>query len=141
MSTYTIRGLRTGILFGDHLSPTEAAALVLRHATRRFTIHRTDEGYYQLCVQIRRGIMSVAYSHGRVIGAHAITKEVAWEVIALQILETEWPGIGIWPDDKPSLRVVWDKHHAAQRELAVNAPLRLPPKRQKSSATANDEST
>jgi hypothetical protein len=113
MSTYTIRGLLTGTLYGQRLSPTKAAAVVLQHVTRRFAIRREDDGYYQLFVQMCRGAMRVAYCRGQPIGIHALTKAAAWEVIALQILEAEWPGIGIWCDGEPSLRLVWDKEDAA----------------------------
>jgi hypothetical protein len=140
MSTFTVRCRQTGALYGHHLSPTEAAAVILRHTTRRFAINRMDDDYYELRVQIPSGIMSVAYSNGRVIGAHALTKEAAWQVIALQIIEAEWPGIGIWPDDKPSLRVVYDKHHRAKRLRPINTHVGGRLKRpRKPSAIASDD--
>jgi len=114
MRTYTVRGLLTGTLYGHHLSATEAATVVLRHATRRFIIGQAEEGYYRLWVERRRGGLEIAYSpEGYAIGARALTKEQAWEAMAPQILEVEWPGIKVWSEDGPSLRLVWDKNHAA----------------------------
>jgi hypothetical protein len=114
MRTYTIRGQLTGTLYGRHLSATEAAAVVLRHATRRFIIGQAEEGYYWLWVERCRGGLEIAYSQdGYAIGARALTKELAWEAMAPQILEVEWPGIQVWPEDEPSLRLVWDRNHAA----------------------------
>jgi hypothetical protein len=112
MNTYTIRGLLTGTIYGRHLNATEAAAAVLRHATRRYAVRRTDEGNYRLLVEINNHAMEIAYSCGRPIGACAETKEAAWRAIASQVLEAEWPGMLISLEDPPSSQMVWDNEHA-----------------------------
>jgi hypothetical protein len=113
MGTYAVRGLLTGTVYGRHLSATEAAAAVLRHATRRYAIRRADEDCYRLWVEINNHAMEIAYSCGRPIGVCAETKEAAWPTIASQVLEAEWPGILISPEDPPSSPLAWDKEHAA----------------------------
>lgn len=79
MSTYTVRGQLTGTLYGRHLSATEAAAVVLRHTTRRFVIRPVNEDYYGLWIERCRGVMEIAYSQGKPIGARALRRDAAWE--------------------------------------------------------------
>jgi hypothetical protein len=109
MSTYTVRGLLTGAVYGRHLSKSEAASVVLRHATRRFAIREADEGYYLLWIETSKGAMRIASYSGRPIGARARTKEAAWSAIACQVLDADWPGLRVSCDDPPLLRLVWDK--------------------------------
>jgi hypothetical protein len=112
MSTYTVRGLLTGALYGRHLSTTEAALVVLRHTTRRFAVRSTGEGYYWLWIETNKGTKEIASRSGRPIGARAKTKEAAWRTIACQVLEADWAGLRVSCDDPPSLRLVWDKDRA-----------------------------
>ncbi len=112
MSAYTVRGLLTGTLYGRHLSATEAAGVVLRHATRRFFIRAAKDGHYCLWVEIKKGTLEMAYSQGRPIGVRADTKQAAWEAIAPLVIEAEWPSVRALPEDHPSPRLVWDKKYA-----------------------------
>ncbi len=89
MSTYTVRGLLTGAAYGRHLSKTEAASVVLRHAPRRFAIRQADEGYYLLWIAASKGAMATASHSGRPIGARAQTKEAAWPAIACQVVKAD----------------------------------------------------
>jgi RNA:NAD 2'-phosphotransferase (TPT1/KptA family) len=89
MSTYTVRGLLTGAVYGRHLSKTEAASVVLRHAPRRFAIRQADEGYYLLWIAASKGAMATASHSGRPIGARAQTKEAAWPAIACQVVKAD----------------------------------------------------
>lgn len=113
MSTYAVRNLRIGAPYGRHLTARQAAAIVLRHATRRYAVWRTDEGYYWLRLEADTPVMEIAYNQGRPIGAWADTSEAAWTAIASQIVEAEWPGLSVSSESRPSLRLVWNRDDSA----------------------------
>jgi hypothetical protein len=106
MSFYTVRKVPTGELYGNNLSSSQAALIVLSHSVARYDIRRGEGGLYWLWIETNEGKMEIAYNCGRPIGARAETRQVAWLVIAAQILEMEWPGIGIWVTTSRSLRLV-----------------------------------
>jgi hypothetical protein len=96
----------SGELYGSHLSATEAASIVLDLSVARYEIRRGEEGFYWLWVETKSGPTEIAYSEGRPIGARVETRQLAWLLIAHQVLEANWPGITIWVTTKPSLRLV-----------------------------------
>jgi hypothetical protein len=106
MSLYTVRKLRTGELYGKNLTVIEAALVILNHAVARYDIRRGEEGFYWLWIEAHDGRMEIKYYQGRPVGARAETRQHAWLSIAPQIVQIEWPGIGIWASDRRFLRLI-----------------------------------
>lgn len=106
MKFYTVRRVPTGDLCGVNLTPTQAASIVLSHSVARYDIRRGEGGFYWLWIETNEGRMEIAYNRSCPIGAQAATRQVAWLVIASQILEMEWPGVGVWATSTPALRLV-----------------------------------
>jgi hypothetical protein len=109
MNGYIVRKLPTGELCGSNLTATQAALVVLNHAVASYDIRRAEEGsFYWLWIETNLGTMEIARNQGRPIGARAETRQIAWLTIASQVLEAEWPGLGVWAATRSSLRVVQD---------------------------------
>ena len=108
MNSYTVRKLPTGELYGSNLTVTQAAMVVLSHAVTSYDIRRGEGSFYWLWIETDLGTMEIARNRGRPIGARAETRRTAWLAIASQVIEAEWPGLGVWGAAKSSLRVVRD---------------------------------
>ena len=92
--TYTVSG--DNILV-QGLSLTDAAAELLWHNGHEYEL-RAEEGGWQLYVSTYssnayggNGGLHRAYSHERLIFADTSNKEDAWPILALQVINADWP--------------------------------------------------
>ncbi len=100
MTTYTVYSPAHGTVYGENLTATQAAEIILTHDGHEFALRERKQSGFDLLVSRRSRNsqggpchMVQAWRSGRPIWSMEADPDKAWQDIAKQVITADWEGV------------------------------------------------